>query len=63
MSLSDKDIFEIKTTWRIPMKSPSESGQAILIKFFERYPYNLQKFKDFKDLSLAELKVNSKVFV
>lgn len=42
------------------MANPSESGQAILLKFFERYPSNLQKFKDFKNMSLGELKVNIK---
>lgn len=55
--LSDSEIIEIKSTWRIPMANPSESGQAILLKFFERYPSNLQKFKDFKDMSIEELKV------
>ncbi|KAL5289648.1 CYGB family protein [Megaselia abdita] len=57
--LSDGDIIKIKTTWRIPMEDPSESGQAILLKFFERYPSNLEKFKNFKGLSIEELKVNT----
>lgn len=60
--LSDSDIIEIKTTWRIPMANPSESGQAILLKFFERYPSNLQKFKDFKDMTVEELKVSNKMY-
>ena len=55
--LSDNDIIEIKSTWKIPMADPSGSGQAILLKFFERYPSNLLKFKDFAGRSLEELKV------
>lgn len=60
--LSDSDIVEIKTTWRIPMENPTESGQAILLKFFERYPSNLQKFKDFKGMSIEELKVDTHIY-
>lgn len=57
MSLSANEISEIKATWAIPAATPSESGQAILLKFFGRYPANLQKFRDFKDMTLDELKV------
>lgn len=57
IELSDNDILEIKATWKIPMANPSESGEAILLKFFERYPSNLEKFKDFKEMTSDELKV------
>lgn len=57
MSLSANEISEIKATWAIPVATPSESGKAILLEFFKRYPANLQKFRDFKDMTLDELKV------
>lgn len=60
--LSDTDIVEIKTTWRIPMANPAESGKAILLKLFERYPSNLQKFRDFKDMPIEELKVDKQIY-
>lgn len=63
MSLTANDIAEIKATWAIPVASPSESGQAILLEYFRRYPNNLQKFKDFKDMTLDELKVSADIFV
>uniref|UniRef100_T1GN60 Globin domain-containing protein n=1 Tax=Megaselia scalaris TaxID=36166 RepID=T1GN60_MEGSC len=56
MELSDFEVIEIKNTWKIPMADPSGSGQAILLKFFERYPHNKLKFQDFKDQSLDQLK-------
>lgn len=58
MALTAQEIADIKTTWAIPVATPSESGQAILLEFFKRYPNNLQKFKDFKDKTLDELRVS-----
>lgn len=57
MELSDFEVIEIKNTWKIPMADPSGSGQAILLKFFEKYPHNKLKFQGFKDQSLDQLKV------
>ncbi|KAL9889526.1 cytoglobin-2-like [Glossina fuscipes] len=50
------EISEIKKTWEIPAASPTESGVAILIQFFTKYPSNLEKFSTFRDMTLEELK-------
>uniref|UniRef100_A0A1A9WJJ1 Globin domain-containing protein n=1 Tax=Glossina brevipalpis TaxID=37001 RepID=A0A1A9WJJ1_9MUSC len=56
--MNSDEVFEIKRTWEIPAASPTESGVAILIQFFTKYPSNLQKFSTFKDMTLDELKDN-----
>lgn len=50
----------IKTTWKIPAANPVDSGEIILLKFFEKYPHNQQKFLAFKNLPLDSLKVSLK---
>lgn len=62
MSLSAQEISDIQSTWTIPIATPSESGKAILLAFFTRYPANLQKFRDFKDMTIEELKVGKFLF-
>ncbi|XP_037038743.1 globin CTT-VIIA [Bradysia coprophila] len=46
----------IKTTWKIPAANPIDSGEVILLKFFEKFPHNQQKFLAFKNLPLESLK-------
>lgn len=52
------EVYEIKKTWEIPAATPTDSGVAILTRFFTKYPSNLQKFYSFKDMSVEELKVS-----
>lgn len=54
-----EEVCEIKRTWEIPAATPTESGVAILLRFFTKYPSNLQKFYSFKDLPLDELSVST----
>uniref|UniRef100_A0A1B0G6S1 Globin domain-containing protein n=1 Tax=Glossina morsitans morsitans TaxID=37546 RepID=A0A1B0G6S1_GLOMM len=54
--MNSDEVSEIKKTWEIPAASPTESGVAILIQFFTKYPSNLEKFSTFKDMPLDELK-------
>uniref|UniRef100_A0A1A9UTN0 Globin domain-containing protein n=1 Tax=Glossina austeni TaxID=7395 RepID=A0A1A9UTN0_GLOAU len=56
--MNSDEVYEIKRTWEIPATTPTESGVAILIRFFTKYPSNLQKFSTFKDMPLDELKNN-----
>lgn len=58
--MNDEDIYEVKKTWEIPMENPDASGQAILIEFFTQFPSNQQKFEQFRDVPIAELKDNAK---
>ncbi|KAJ6636000.1 Globin CTT-VI [Pseudolycoriella hygida] len=46
----------IQTTWKIPAANPVDSGEVILLKFFEKFPHNQQKFLAFKNLPLESLK-------
>lgn len=56
-TLSPEQISMIQTTWSIPAQSPIDSGEAILLAFFEKYPNNQQKFASFKNIPLLSLKV------
>ncbi|XP_054725151.1 cytoglobin-1-like [Anastrepha obliqua] len=54
MALNAEDIVEIKKTWAIPVATPTDSGAAILLRFFTKFPSNLEKFP-FRDVPLTEL--------
>ncbi|XP_055906659.1 cytoglobin-1 [Eupeodes corollae] len=58
--MNDEDIYEVKKTWEIPMENPDESGQAILIEFFTQFPSNQQKFEQFREVPVVQLKDNAK---
>lgn len=62
MALNAEDIAEIKKTWAIPVATPTDSGAAILIRFFTKYPSNLEKFP-FRDVPIAELHVSTWICV
>ena len=57
-TLTPKQIQIIKDTWEVPKKDLEGSGEAILFRYFEKYPHNQQKFASFKNLPLDSLKVN-----
>lgn len=59
-ALTLKQRLVIKQTWAIPSRSPADSGEAILLAYFERFPHNQQTFFAFKNLPLDALKVNVK---
>jgi len=56
--MNSDEVYEIKKTWDKPMENPTDSGVAILLKFFTKYPSNLEKFPTFKELSIEELNEN-----
>lgn len=57
-NLTAKQIQIIKDTWEVPKKDLEGSGEAILYRYFEKYPHNQQKFAAFKNLPLESLKVS-----
>ena len=57
-SLTPKQIEIIQSTWAIPAKNAIESGEAILLAYFEKYPKNQDKFNSFKNTPLLSLKVS-----
>lgn len=56
-SLTPQQISIIQTTWAIPAKNATDSGEAILLAYFEKYPKNQDKFNSFKNTPLLSLKV------
>lgn len=61
-TLTEKQIQIIKDTWEVPKKDMEGSGEAILFRYFEKYPHNQQKFPSFKNLPLDSLKVSSRKY-
>lgn len=57
-NLSAEQIQIIKTTWEVPKADLEGSGEAILYRYFEKYPHNQQKFASFKSVPLESLKVS-----
>lgn len=60
MDITSQQIKIIKTTWAIPAANPEDSGEAVLLAFFEKYPHNQEYFKAFKNVPLETLKVHAK---
>lgn len=58
--MNTDEVYEIKKTWDIPMANPTDSGAAILITFFTKYPSNIEKFPSFKDIPLRDLQENAR---
>lgn len=58
--MNSDEVYEIKRTWEIPAATPSESGMAILVQFFTKYPSNLEKFSSFKEVPVDQLKTNAR---
>lgn len=56
-SLTPEQIAIIQSTWSIPAKNALDSGEAILLAYFEKYPKNQDKFNSFKNTPLLSLKV------
>lgn len=57
VALTGEQIDIIKATWKIPSANMIGSGEAILYKFFEKFPENQKKFHAFKNEPLDSLKV------
>jgi hypothetical protein len=62
-TLSDKHIEIIVETWKIPAAKMIDSGEAILYRYFEKYPENQNKFVAFKNVPLLTLKVSERLLV
>lgn len=58
-TLSPEQRSAIQQTWAIPAENPIDSGEAILLAYFERFPHNQQKFAAFKNVPLDSLKVSA----
>lgn len=56
-TLTKEQISLIQSTWAIPAKNAVDSGEAILLAYFEKYPKNQDKFSSFKNTPLLSLKV------
>lgn len=56
-NITSEQIEIIKTTWAIPAANPEDSGEAVLLAFFEKFPHNQEHFKAFKNVPLETLKV------
>lgn len=56
-SLTPEQIAIIQSTWSIPAANAIDSGEAILMAYFEKYPKNQDKFNSFKNTPLLSLKV------
>ncbi|XP_031625243.1 globin CTT-VIIA isoform X2 [Contarinia nasturtii] len=55
-SLTPSQIAIIQSTWAVPAKNAIDSGEAILLAYFEKYPKNQDKFNSFKNTPLLSLK-------
>lgn len=55
--LTQQQISIIQSTWAIPAQNAVDSGEAILLAYFEKYPQNQNKFTAFKNTPLLSLKV------
>ncbi|KAK7102989.1 globin-like [Littorina saxatilis] len=54
--LSAKDRDAIRTSWAMVNKDAQANGTALMIRFFEEYPNNLDFFTEFRDLRPEELR-------
>lgn len=59
LPLTAEQINIVKETWTAPWNGGdcADSGEAILFRFFEKYPDNQNKFLAFKNTPLLSLKV------
>ncbi|XP_055303353.1 globin CTT-VIIB-3 [Sitodiplosis mosellana] len=55
-SLTSEQIAIIQSTWAIPAQNAIDSGEVILLAYFEKYPKNQEKFNSFKNTPLLSLK-------
>lgn len=59
--LSDDEQSAIKESWSFVWKDKKENGIKLFIKLFTKYPEAQQKFKDFRGISMEEIKVHKKL--
>lgn len=65
LPLTAEQITIVKETWTAPWNGGdcADSGEAILFRFFEKYPDNQNKFLAFKNTPLLSLKVWRRSFL
>ena len=56
--LTSEQIEIIQTTWAIPAANAVDSGEAVLLAYFDRFPKNQNNFNAFKNVPLLSLKVS-----
>ncbi|XP_059608041.1 globin CTT-I/CTT-IA-like [Phlebotomus argentipes] len=56
MAIGEEQMRIVKSTWKIvAAKAPTDTGAAILLRLFEKYPHN-QNYFAFRDVPLTSLK-------
>ncbi|XP_055681767.1 globin CTT-VIIA isoform X2 [Lutzomyia longipalpis] len=53
--LTPEQIEIVKSTWQLVAKAPEDAGEAILMRFFEKFPDN-QKYFPFRNVPRENLK-------
>lgn len=59
MNLTQEQVQILKTTWAIPLANPMDTGEAVLIAFFTKFPQHKEHFKAFKNIPTEQLKVKN----
>lgn len=60
VAISEEQKQMVKDTWNIPKQNPIDSGEAIFIRFLEKYPHNKEKFAAFRNIPLLSLRVSNR---
>ncbi|XP_033337854.1 cytoglobin-2 [Megalopta genalis] len=58
--LTDRQKRLVQNTWTVIKKDQVNSGVAVMIAYFTKYPVYQQEFQPFKDMPLPELPANKK---
>lgn len=57
INLTPEQSEIIKMSWAKPGSSPKDTGEVILLRFFDEYPKNQYYFSAFRNAPLLSLKV------
>ncbi|XP_059617848.1 globin CTT-VI-like [Phlebotomus argentipes] len=55
MGLTPEQVEIVKSTWETVAKAPEDAGEAILLRFLEKYPHN-QTYFPFRNVPREKLK-------
>lgn len=58
MNVTPEQVQILKANWAIPIANPMDTGEAVLIAFFTKFPQHKAHFKAFKNIPTEQLKVN-----
>lgn len=59
MNITPEQVQIIKTTWATAIATPMDTGEAVLIAFFTKFPQHKDHFKAFKNIPNEQLKVKN----